>query len=203
MNQGEVTVPISALEHHAYCPRQAALIHVDGVWVDNAPTVRGQVGHRRADHAADRDERGRRVLRSVEVWSEQLGLTGRCDTVEIHADGRTVPVEYKIGTRHGHAADIQLRAQAFCLEEMTGRRIDHGFVWYSAHRRRDRIEFDQTLTEMTLAAIDAVRATINRRVLPDAPADRRCDACQLNARCLPEIVADTARVDQYLAQRFT
>lgn len=113
----EPVVAISAIEHYVYCPRQCALIHVDGVWSDNAHTVRGERGHRRADTFATRSERGVRVVRAVPLWSETLGLTGRADAVELHADDSIVPVEYKIGSRHGDAAHLQLAAQALCLEE--------------------------------------------------------------------------------------
>ncbi len=95
---------ISALEHYEYCPRQCALIHADGVWEDNAHTVRGTYGHRRVDGRGSRQERGRSVLRGIPLWSEQLELTGRADAVEVHPDGSIVPVEYKMGTRHGLAA---------------------------------------------------------------------------------------------------
>lgn len=116
----EPVIALSALEHHVYCPRQCALIHVDGLWIDSEHTVRGDLGHRRADSGEHKQERGRLVLRAVPLWSEQLGLTGRADVVELHSDGSLVPVEYKIGRRHGDAAHVQLCAQALCLEEMTG-----------------------------------------------------------------------------------
>lgn len=110
MSGVEPVVPISALEHHVYCPRQCALIHVDGLWVESEHTLRGTLGHRRADSAAHRTERGSRVLRAIPLWSEALGLTGRADIVEVAEDGSVAPVEYKIGTRHRDTAHIQLCA---------------------------------------------------------------------------------------------
>ena len=89
-------VPISAIEHFVYCPRQCALIHCDGVWSDNAHTVRGLRAHRRVDGGQHRHERGRKVLRGIPLWSEALGLSGRADVVEI-AIGAVRPVEYKSG----------------------------------------------------------------------------------------------------------
>lgn len=124
----EPVIPLRALEHDAYCPRQAAMIHVDGVWADNAHTVRGVRGHRRVDTAPSRHERDRRVLRGLSLWSEQLGLVGRADAVEIFDDGTIEPVEYKHGRRHGAAAESQLCAQAFCLEEMLGVSVQVGHV---------------------------------------------------------------------------
>jgi CRISPR-associated exonuclease Cas4 len=191
---------ISAIEHHVYCPRQCALIHVDGVWDDNAHTVRGSYGHRRADSGTSREERGRKVLRSIPLWSEEHDLTGRADAVEVHDDGTVVPVEYKIGTRHGLAADLQLCAQALCLEEMTGRPVSYGYVWYSGPRRRIRVELDEALRREALAVIAAIRATIRSAVLPVAVDDARCTQCQLLDHCLPELASDRGqrRTEAYL-----
>ena len=114
----ELVVPVAALEHHVYCPRQCALIHVDGLWFDNRHTVRGQAGHRRADSGEIKSERGRTVLRSVPLFSERLGLSGRADAIEVHTDSSVVPVEYKMGVRHGIAA-VQ---HAFCFPVGAGYR---------------------------------------------------------------------------------
>ena len=104
-------IAISAIEHFAYCPRQCALIHCDGVWADNSHTVQGSRAHRRVDSGQHRRERGRLVLRAIPLWSESLGLSGRADAVEIES-GSVRPVEYKSGVPHGSAADLQLCAQA-------------------------------------------------------------------------------------------
>lgn len=189
---------LSALEHHGYCPRQAALIHVDGLWADNRHTIRGVAGHRRADHPATRLERGRRVARAVPVWSERHGLTGRCDAVEILPDGSIAPVEYKIGARHRAAADLQLCGQALCLEEMLGVPVPVGFVWYARPRRRDRVAIDDDLRRATLEAIVALRIAMESDRLPDAPADQRCRSCQLAPICLPDVVSNDRIVDDYL-----
>jgi len=194
----EPVVQVSALEHHQYCPRQCALIHVDGVWSDNVHIVRGGRGHRRVDSGEHRTERGRRVLRAVPIWSEQLGLTGRADAVEVHDDGRIVPVEYKIGRRHGSAAHVQLTAQAMCLEEMTGQGVPRGALWFSAVRRREEVSIDDRLRQLTIAAIDEVRAMFADPRLPTAPNDRRCPECQLLGHCLPGVVADPLGVVTYV-----
>ena len=196
------TIPLSALEHHEYCARQAALIHVDGLWRDNRHTVRGQAGHRRADHGSNRTERGRRVLRAVPVWSRRHGLSGRCDVVELWPDGTVVPVEYKVGTRHGRAADIQLAAQALCLEEMTGRAVPIGYVWHARHQRRQRVEIDDGLRAATLDAIAEIRHVIDSGNLPAARNDERCAQCQLRDTCMPEVLDNNRRFRNYLADRF-
>ena len=154
----EPVVPISALEHHLYCARQCALIHVDGMWFDNEHTVRGTHGHERADQARSRMERGRRVLRAIPLWSESLGLAGRADTVEVAADGTLAPVEYKIGTRHGDAAHVQMCAQALCLEEMMDTRVPVGYIWLSSSRRRLAVPLNERLRTLTMTAIVEVRS---------------------------------------------
>lgn len=193
---------LSALEHDAYCTRQAALIHIDGMWQDNRHTVRGSAGHERVDHAASRQERGRSVVRGLRVWSQEHGLTGRCDVVEVWPDGRLVPVEYKIGTRHGHAAEIQLAGQALCLEEMTGTPVSVGYVWYSRHQHRTRVSIDSGLRARTMEAVSRLRAMQRSGVLPAAPNDARCDQCQLRDICMPEVVDEPDRFEAYLSRRF-
>lgn len=196
----EPRIAISALEHHLYCPRQCALIHLDGVWADNRHTIRGHRGHRRVDQGRDRWERGRLVLRGIPLWSEQYGLTGRADAVEIGGDGTPVPIEYKIGRRHGKSAEVQVTAQALCLEEMTGAEISRGFVWYSGPRRRQAVDIDQELRSFTAAAIDEVRTMLRGVDLPNAVDDARCTECQLVGHCLPAVVADSGRARDYVAE---
>jgi len=193
-------VPISALEHHAYCPRQGALIHVDGRWVDNEHTVHGSAGHARVDSAPSRIERGARVLRHIPLWSERYGLSGRADVVAVSAAGDLTPVEYKIGTPHGDAARIQLCAQALCLEEMFGRCVYAGSIWYSAVRRRTRVAFDDGLREGTLTAVTEVRLWMSAPTLPPATFDRRCQSCQFLDYCQPELSSEPDRVTRYVAE---
>lgn len=193
-------VPIAALEHHVYCPRQCALIHVDGVWDDNPHTVRGIAGHARVDSGASRRERGVTVLRSVPLWSEALGLSGRSDVIEVSVRGDATPVEYKMGVRHGHAGDVQLCAQALCLEEMLGRPISYGYLWVSAHRRRLHVVFDAELRELTTRTIAEVRRWLTSTALPPAVNDARCSRCQLLDHCQPELSSRPDVVMQYLRE---
>ena len=194
----EPVVPISAIEHFAYCPRQCALIHCDGVWSDNAHTVRGTHAHRRVDAGHHRRERGRTVLRAIPLWSEELGLSGRADAVEIEGDTVT-PVEYKSGTRHGIAADLQVCAQALCLEEMLEVEIPHGWVWYGGPRRRIQVDFTPTLRREVRDAIRAIREQLLTADLPLAPHDSRCTECQLRNHCLPDLVSAPRRLSRYLS----
>jgi len=192
-------VPISAIEHFVYCPRQCALIHCDGVWADNAHTVRGSRSHRRVDSGQHRQERGRYVLRAIPLWSEALGLSGRADAVELER-GTVRPVEYKSGVRHGSAADLQLCAQALCLEEMLGVDVPEGAVWYGGPRRRVRVEFTSALRGQAVEVVYRIREQLIVAVLPEAPNDQRCRECQLQHHCLPDVTAAPARVERYVAK---
>jgi CRISPR-associated exonuclease Cas4 len=194
----EPVVPIAALEHHAYCARQCALIHVDGVWSDNVHTVRGSHGHRRADAPGWRAERGRLAVRSLPLWSEALGLSGRADVVEFDDRGRATPIEFKIGKRHGDAAHLQLCAQAFCLEEMLEQRIDTGYIWFSAIRRRTKVSLEKDLRQRTLRSIQEVRATLTAGRLPPPVDDARCAECQLLGHCLPQVSARPREAQTYM-----
>lgn len=190
-------IPLSALEHFEYCPRQCAFIHVDQLWRDNVHTVRGQYGHRRADNAPPSIGRGVRTLRAVELWSDRLNVIGRADVVEVHPNGSLVPIEYKIGILHRDAASVQLCAQALCLEEMTATSIPYGYVWTAADRRRTRIAFDADLRARTIARIAEVAALLRESVLPPAPDDQRCPECQFLPVCLPGVVSHASQVEQF------
>lgn len=194
----EPVVLLSALEHYMYCPRQCALIHVDGLWADNAHTVAGTRSHKRVDTAASRKERDRVVLRGVPLYSEVYGLSGRADAIEVGPDGLYVPVEYKSGVRHGQAAEIQLCAQALCLEEMRGQSVDHGYVWYARPRSKERVEIGQALREQTIQIIELVRKQVVDGVLPPAVWDQRCKECQLEPFCMPNVVFKPDEVLAYV-----
>ena len=195
----EPVVPISAIEHFVYCPRQCALIHCDGVWSDNAHTVKGSRAHRRVDSGQHRRERGRQVLRAIPLWSEALGLSGRADAVEIEG-GAVRPVEYKSGVPHGTAADLQLCAQALCLEEMLSVDVPHGDVWYGGPRRRVRVDFTPVMRREVQDVIHRIRAQMVTADLPDAPNDRRCAECQLLHHCVPELTSAPRKVSRYMAR---
>ena len=197
MTDDDPVVAISAIEHFAYCPRQCALIHCDGVWSDNAHTVKGTRAHRRVDGGTHRRERGRLVLRAIPLWSETLGLSGRADAVEIET-GVVRPVEYKSGARHGAAADLQLCAQALCLEEMLDVEIPDGCIWYGGPRRRVRVDFTPMLRREVHQIVLEIRAQLLTGVLPDAPNDRRCTECQLLHHCLPQVASNPQRVTRYM-----
>jgi CRISPR-associated exonuclease Cas4 len=133
----------------------------------------------------------------MRLWSETHNLTGRADAVEFHDDGRVVPIEYKAGRRHGDAADIQLCAQAICLEEMLGTEVPVGYLWLAPTRRRVRIPLDARLRSATLTLLAAIAQALESGQLPPAPDDRRCAECQLQGYCLPGVVARPEDLQRY------
>lgn len=109
-----------------------------------------------------------------------------------------VPVEHKSGVRHGRAADLQLCAQALCLEEMLGLDVPVGYVWYGGPRRRERVQLTLGLRKEVLAMVQEIRLSLRTGELPGAPNDSRCAECQLRHHCMPELSSSPARVSRYL-----
>ncbi|EQD41444.1 CRISPR-associated Cas4 family protein, partial [mine drainage metagenome] len=133
-------IPLSALNHWAYCPHRCGLIHLDGQFTDNIHTARGNAEHARVDQVSYETSRsGARAEYALPVWSDDLGLIGKCDAVEFWPDGTIYPVEYKHGPKRKWLNDdLQLAAQALCLEEMLGRPVPRGAIFHaSSHRRRE------------------------------------------------------------------
>jgi CRISPR-associated exonuclease Cas4 len=186
-------VPVSAIEHYSYCPRQCALIHVEQTFEENLFTIRGSIAHDRVDAGGDSVPRGVRVERGLPLWSDKLGLRGRADLIEFRPEG-PYPVEYKVGSRHGRHADLQLCAQALCLEEMLGVPVSRGAIFYYATRRRQEIAFDSWLRQLTLDAVSAIRSMLHSQAVPPAPNDSRCRNCSLINACLPSVIAEGPRL---------
>jgi CRISPR-associated exonuclease Cas4 len=186
-------VPISALEHWSYCPRQCGLIHLEQTFDENLYTIRGRLAHERVDAGETSSSAGVRVLRAVTLWSERLGLRGKADVVEMRPEG-PYPIEYKVGRRHGRHADLQLCAQALCLEEMLGEPVDRGAIFYGAVRRRHEVSIDADMRRRTESAVTEIRAMLETQRLPAAVNDRRCVNCSLLDSCLPGVVAGADRL---------
>ncbi len=180
-------LPISALQHLLFCERQCALIHLERLWAENRFTVEGNVMHERAHDGPDETRPGVRITRGLPIRCERLQLTGQADIVEFHQkDGAIVPVEYKRGKPKGDDSDrVQLCAQALCLEEMFGKTVPQGFLFYGKRKRRTEIAFDQELRATTEAAAARLHELIENRITPPAVRTKKCDSCSLERLCLP------------------
>lgn len=192
------TIMVSALQHYAYCPRQCALIHVDMAWEDNLFTLRGHRAHERVDIPQGMTRDGLRVEIALPLWSDELGLSGRADVVEFLSDGTPYPVEHKVGPRKYKRADeIQLGAQAMCLQEMFGKTVPEGALYYKKSRRRHRVILAEGLFAAVRHTVAEVRLLISGQVLPLPVTDSRCTHCSLQDICLPSAGSLLREVREY------
>jgi CRISPR-associated exonuclease Cas4 len=197
-------VMISALEHYAYCPRQCALIHIEQIFTENMYTLKGRFVHEAVDAEGVETEGGERIERALPLWSLRMGLIGKADVVEFHGPNlQPYPVEYKHGPRRKrHHDDLQVCAQAICLEEMTGKQVPQGAIYHhSSHRRREVI-FDVKLRELVEKTVIQIRQIQRSSVLPPPVADERCRDCSLQDSCLPE-AGEKSRLKRLLQELFT
>ena len=196
-------IPISALQHMLYCPRRCALIHIERQWAENRFTAEGHLLHERADAGGHERRRSVRIARSVVVRSLRLGVAGIADVVEVRGDdGSLYPVEYKRGRPKRHRADqVQLCAQALCLEEMLVRPVPEGALFYGRSRRRRPVSFDHDLRALTERTVADARTLLlgTRRTPPPEYEAAKCEACSLKDVCQPRKPRGSGVVDRWLA----
>jgi len=184
-------INLSALNQYAYCPRRCGLIYLESEFEQNIHTARGNAEHERVDqvaHVAGRD--GARVTYALPVWSDQIGLIGKCDVVEFWPDGEIYPVEYKHGPKKKRMNDdLQLAAQALCLAEMFGRPVSTGAIYHTSSHRRREVPITEALRRLVLETTQAIRAMLASGVLPAPVNDARCRECSLHDICQPTVVA--------------
>lgn len=185
-------VPLSALQHFVVCSRQCALIHLEQAWLENARTAEGRALHERVDRGGNETRTGIRQVYGVPLRSLVLGIAGRADVVEYHADAnggpdRPYPVEHKRGKpKRGDEDRVQLCAQAICLEEMTDVPVPKGALFYGEKRRRMEVVFDDALRDRVKVVAESVHALIRAGVTPPPPDEAPCAGCSLRPLCRPE-----------------
>ena len=193
-------IALSALQHYRFCPRQCALIHIEQAWEENRLTAQGRVLHENTDRPGDRSAgtEGGRIATAVPLHSRRLGLYGVADTVEFLPDGTPFPVEYKRGKPKPDTRDaVQLCAQALCLEEMTGREVPRGALFYGETRRRFPVEFDAKLRVETEGLARDTFFMIRSGQTPPATYDAaKCDACSLISLCRPRATGRAVRLER-------
>lgn len=210
-------LPISALQHLRFCERQWGLIHLEQQWEENRLTAEGRLLHDRVHEAGAESRPGIVITRSLPLHSHRLGLTGQADVVEFHraAPGseppgidlpgrpgpwRPFPVEYKRGKPKPDGCDeIQLCAQALCLEEMLHTPLPAGALFYGTTRRRTDVPFDPHLRALTEQLAARMHQLWDARVTPPAVYSKKCESCSLYNRCLPRTVSNHLSVRRYLA----
>ncbi|MCK8824001.1 CRISPR-associated protein Cas4 [Fuchsiella alkaliacetigena] len=183
----EYSIPISALQHYAYCSRQSALIHVEEIYEENIFTLEGNAVHERVDNASNYYNKDKECENSVPVWSDTYGLYGVIDLVEF-SSGNPYPVEFKRGKKKAKVADkVQLCAQVICLEEMYQIEIDLGYIYYNKSRQRVKVDIKKELREKTIDVIAGVREQIEKQLVPAPNYSKKCKNCSLKELCLPDL----------------
>jgi CRISPR-associated exonuclease Cas4 len=195
-------IMISALEHWSYCPRQCALIHVEQTFDENLYTLRGKAVHKRVDEPVAEEQAGMRIERALPLWSKSLGLVGKGDVVEFHGE-TPYPVEYKHGPhREQEHDDLQLCAQALCLEEMTEQSVPRGAIYHHSSRKRREVEFTPELRARVAEVTQAIRSMLASKHLPPPVNDRRCNHCSLQESCMPAVIDEGRRASAVVRDLF-
>jgi len=202
MNESD-SVPLSALQHWVYCPRQCGLIHLEQAFEDNIHTARGQAVHHLVDMPGYEIKSGVRVERALPLWSDQYNLIGKADLVEFHPDGNIYPVEFKHGAKRQKLHDdIQLAAQAICLEDMLGRPVPKGAIFHASSHRRREVAITQALRDLVIETAADIRAMLASGKLPPPVNDARCKECSLKEICQPEALAEQVRLHRLREELF-
>lgn len=201
----DALIPLSVLQHHLFCPRQNALIHVEGLWAEDAATAEGRLLHERVDAGGGEGRPGLRVARGLALRSFALGVAGKADAVEFRSEGRgrparPFPVEYKRGKPKAHRADeVQLCAQGLCLEEMFGVAVPEGALFYGTTRRRQTVAFDDDLRRLTAQVAAEARTVIASGITPPPVKTPACRRCSLEVLCQPDRLSRPPRIARWLA----
>jgi CRISPR-associated exonuclease Cas4 len=217
MYQEDELLPISALQHLSFCKRQCALIHIEQAWAENLYTAEGRLLHEKAHEGKTEMREGVRITRSLPLRSLELGLSGIADVVEFYpeergqgiklpglkGDWRPFPVEYKRGRQKaGPYDEIQLCAQAICLEEMLGVMITEGALYYGLPKRRTVVPFSNELRKLTLETAKELHSLISEGRTPPPERGLKCEHCSLKELCLPEANWSRRKFTSYMKNFF-
>lgn len=205
---------LSGIQHFAFCRRQWALIHIEQQWQDNYRTTAGELFHKRAHNETLVEKRGNVItVRGLRIASAVLGLTGQCDVVEFHKDDSGIslqgydgswsvyPIEYKRGShKDGEEDEVQLCAQAICLEEMLEIKIEKGAIYYGDNRRREEIIFSDALRTRVYELTKEMHQLFQKGYTPKSKSKKKCISCSLKNLCLPKM-QEVDVVERYLQER--
>jgi CRISPR-associated exonuclease Cas4 len=220
-------LPVSLLQHLIFCTRRAALVQIEGAWEENIFTVEGSILHNKVDDDLPvESRRDVRITRGLLLRSLRLGLSGKADVVEFHrvheeevfspntkclpagipledAYGlwRPFPVDYKRGRlRHEEGFEVQLCAQALCLEEMLGVFVPVGAIFYGKPRRRLEVAFDVNIRNRTEQAASKLHDLFQSGLTPPARYEKKCESCSLMDLCMPKVTGKAKSVARYLSR---
>lgn len=205
---------LSGIQHFAFCRRQWAMIHIEQQWAENYRTTAGKLMHKKAHDEGSFEKRGNLlIVRGLRISSCKLGLSGQCDVVEFRQDENgvelfgyegkwnPVPIEYKHGMpKENNADELQLCAQAVCLEEMFQTNITGGYLYYGENRRRSYVEFTNELKEKVEKMTGEMHDLFIKGYTPNVKPAKQCNACSLENLCVPKLQKET-KVREYIEKR--
>ncbi len=193
---------LSGIQHFVFCKRQCALIHLERVWNENALTLIGKDFHERVDEVKSENKKTIKIEKSFSLRSDKFKIIGIADIVEFHLKGmkwHPYPVEYKVGKPKAENHDeVQLCAQALCLEEMLDLNIREGAIFYGKTREKIKVEINLELRNLTIEAIEGFHELMNSKKLPRANYNKKCEKCSLKEVCMPEL--ETINLKNYLLE---
>ena len=192
MNDSDDYISIASLNQYSYCPHRCWRMFCAGEFADNQYTIEGTTLHDRVHTMGEMNRDETWQVRAIWLKSERYKLIGKSDLIESE-NGELYPVEYKRGRKGEWDNDeLQVCAQALCLEEMTGKSIATGYVYYAQSHQRQKVEISEVLREEAVATISAIQILIQTGRMPPASYSKRCQGCSLYAQCLPQ-AADKLR----------
>ena len=206
---------ISGIQHFKFCRRQWALIHIEQQWAENEHTVIGELMHKKAHDPYLTEKRKDTIIaRALPVASREMGVTGECDVVEFHRceDGirlhghrglfSVYPIEYKKGKPKATEEDqLQLAAQAMCLEEMFSTQIMEGALFYGETKRREVVEITEALRREVKETFLEMHQYYERKYTPKVKMSKGCNRCSLKEICMPRL-EKTISVKKYISEVF-
>lgn len=213
MYQEEDYLMLSGIQHFAFCRRQWAMIHIEQQWEENYRTTAGELMHKKAHDGGSFEKRGDLlIVRGLRISSHELGLSGQCDVVEFHLDKHGIelfgydgtwspmPVEYKRGMpKENNSDELQLCAQAICLEEMFQTRIMDGYLYYGENRRRSHVKFTEEIRNEVKKAAKEMHDLFQKGYTPNVKPTKQCKACSLENLCIPKL-KKAVKVRKYIEQ---
>ena len=206
-------IPLSRLAHAGYCLRRAVLLTNEQLWQENTDTAKGREAHKRV-HTGRIERRGDSLqLFEYDVFSKELNIAGKCDCIEAERDEsgcripaaefpvRLYPVEHKNGKlRDEEEYELQLCAQAMCLEEMYGTVIPEGAIFYISSHRRKAVKFTAELRRTVRETVRQLEEIRRNYRTPPAVSGPKCMRCSLRELCLPDAAVSARKYCDKLAK---
>ncbi|PHV64009.1 CRISPR-associated protein Cas4 [Cyanobacterium aponinum] len=178
-------ISIASLNHYSYCPHRFWRMFCALEFTDNQYTIDGTTLHERVHTVGDLNLGETWQIRAIYLKSEQYKLIGKADLIEAE-NGTFYPVEYKRGKKGEWANDeLQVVAQALCIEEMTGIHVHTGYIYYAQTHQRQEVEINSSLRQSAIASIKAIQEIIEKETIPKAEYSKKCKGCSLYSACLP------------------